>query len=224
MFTGLVEAMATLARVHEKGREATVRFDVALEDLELGESISCSGICLTVTSFDDTGFTADVSLETLSVTTLGSIRPGGRVNIERACRASDRLGGHVVLGHVDGVGKVARIEPVDEARRFVVDGPSNLARYWAPKGSVAVDGVSLTINALHGANGFEIMLVPHTLAMTTLETLRVGDAVNLEVDVLARYVARQLDHAGITGASGDKGLVDALERGGFISSDRELSQ
>lgn len=219
MFTGLVETVGTLARLDKKGREATMRFDVALDSLELGESISCSGVCLTVTRFDATGFEADVSMETLAVTTLGALARGQAVNIERACRAGDRLGGHLVLGHVDGVGRVRSLEPVDDAWRFVVDAPPELARFWAPKGSVAVDGVSLTINVVHEPSAFEIMLVPHTLAVTTLGRHRAGDRLNLEVDVLARYVARQLEHAGITGAKKDARLVAALARGGFLDDD-----
>ncbi len=221
----MVETIATLARVDNKGREACMRFDVELGDLALGESISCSGVCLTVTAFDEAGFEADVSMETLAVTTLGALRTGGQVNIERACRAGDRLGGHLVLGHVDAVGAVRALEPVHDAKRFVVDAPASLARFWAPKGSVTVEGVSLTINALAEPHGFEIMLVPHTLAITTLGKRRAGDALNLEVDVLARYVARQLDHAGITkGASADDRLVEALSRGGFLDGDAGLSR
>lgn len=220
MFTGLVEKVATLARIDKKGREATMRFDVALDGLELGESISCSGVCLTVTRFDTSGFEADVSMETLAVTTLGALPRGGAVNIERACRAGDRLGGHLVLGHVDGVGRVRSLSPVEDAWRFVVDAPPALARFFAPKGSVAVDGVSLTINVVHEPSGFEIMLVPHTLAVTTLGRHRAGDAVNIEIDVLARYVARQLEHAGVTGAgSRDARLLDTLARGGFLDDD-----
>ena len=153
MFTGLVETTARLARMDRKGGEATMRFEVRLEALELGESISCSGVCLTVTRFDEQGFEADVSMETLAVTTLGKVALGERVNIERACRADSRLGGHLVLGHVDGVGRVVSLEPVEDAKRFLVDAPVELARFWAAKGSVAVDGVSLTINALREPSG-----------------------------------------------------------------------
>ncbi len=224
MFTGLVEKVALLARVDKRGREARLRFDVQLQELELGESISCSGVCLTVAAFDAAGFEADVSIETLSVTTLGAMPSGGRVNIERACRAGARLGGHLVLGHVDGVGTVRSFDRVEAAKRLVIDAPAMLARYFAPKGSVTVDGVSLTINALTSPNGFEIMLVPHTLEMTTLGRRRAGDRINLEVDVLARYVARQLEHAGITRASSDDSLVDALQRGGFLEGEGGLSR
>ncbi len=198
-----------------------MRFSVALEDLELGESISCSGVCLTVTAFDAEGFEADVSMETLAVTTLGQLSNGAKVNIERACRAGARLGGHIVLGHVDGVGRVKALEPVEDAKRFVVTAPPALARFWAPKGSVAVDGVSLTINAVAGST-FEIMLVPHTLAVTTLGSRRPGDALNLEVDVLARYVARQLEHAGVVEKTSDERILRALVAGGYVDDAGDL--
>jgi riboflavin synthase len=214
MFTGLVETTGTLAGVERRGSEARVALEVALAGLALGESVSVSGVCLTATSFDDHGFVADVSAETLSVTTLGKLGRGDRVNIERSCRLGDRLGGHLVLGHVDGVGKATAVAPVGDAWRVTFEAPAPLARYFAPKGSVTIDGVSLTINRLVGQSSFEVMLVPHTLAVTTLGGLRPGAAVNLEVDVLARYVARQLEAAGI-GKSDDR-LMDALRRGGFL--------
>jgi riboflavin synthase len=214
MFTGLVECTGTLADVERKGAEARLRITVGLEGLVLGESVSVSGVCLTVTSFDAGGFVADASAETLAVTTLGTLARGDLVNIERACRAGDRLGGHIVLGHVDGVGKTTVVAPVGDAWRVGFAAPPALARYLAPKGSITVDGVSLTINRLLDAASFEVMLVPHTLAVTTLGRLRVGLPVNLEVDVLARYVARQLEVAGI-GTSDDR-LMDALRRGGFL--------
>jgi riboflavin synthase len=163
---------------------------------------------------DEGGFSADVSLETLRVTTLGALSAGAKVNIERSLRAHDRLGGHLVLGHVDGVGSVAEVSVIGDARSVVFEAPAALARYLAPKGSVAIDGVSLTINRLAGTSRFEVMLVPHTLAVTTLGDMAAGNSVNLEVDVLARYVARQLDYAGIT-PSDDASLAEALRRAGF---------
>ena len=211
MFTGIVETTARVRSLERVGSDARLVLEVALEDLVLGESISVSGVCLTVVSFDAASFAADVSVETLRVTTLGKLTPGAHVNIERSLRASDRFGGHLVLGHVDGVGSVLTRE---ESGRVVFEAPSALVRYLAPKGSVAIDGVSLTINRLVEPGGFDVMLVPHTLAVTTLSSLVVGASVNLEVDVLARYVARQLDYAGVV-PSGDASLAEALRRAGL---------
>jgi len=217
MFTGLVETTAIIRSLQRRGPEAHMRFEVALDRVELGESIACSGVCLTVTQVHSDGFDADVSAETLAVTTLGHKRVGSQVNIERSCRLGDRMGGHVVMGHVDGVGKVARFEPVGEAHMLVVEAGDALQRYLAAKGSIAVDGVSLTINRLAPPLAMEIMLVPHTLAVTTLGELRQGDSVNLEADVLARHVARQLEWAGLLGSSdADARLMDALQQGGFV--------
>jgi len=226
MFTGLVESTATLRAIERRGPEARLRFQAELEALELGESIAIDGVCLTVTTIHDDGFEADASSETLSVTTLGAKKPGERANLERACRPDARLGGHLVLGHVDGVGEVARFEAVADAWRLVVTCPEDLQRFLAPKGSICIDGVSLTINRLVPPRGVAIMVVPHTRATTTLKALRSGRRVNVEVDVLARYVARQLEWAGLIGhrpapssiaAARDASLMDALGKGGFIS-------
>jgi riboflavin synthase len=218
MFTGIVETTAKLRSLVRSGPEARMALEVSLDDYQLGESISVSGVCLTVVEFGDWGFAADVSAETLAVTTLGALANGDRVNIERSLAMGQRMGGHVVLGHVDAVGKVSQVERVRDAWRVAIDAPVELARYFAAKGSVAVDGVSLTINRLVGDSGFELMLVPHTLEVTTLGDRAPGDAVNLEVDVLARYVARQLDHAGLPSSAGarDQTLMKKLAEGGFL--------
>jgi riboflavin synthase len=214
MFTGIVETTARVRSLERVGADARLVLEVALEGLVLGESISVSGVCLTVVSFDAASFAADVSVETLRVTTLGKLTPGARVNLERSLKASDRMGGHWVLGHVDGVGAVSALEEMGGARRVVFEAPRELMRYLAPKGSVAIDGVSLTINRLVDTRGFDVMLVPHTLAVTTLSSLAVGTSINLEIDVLARYVARQLDYAGVV-PSGDASLAEALRRAGL---------
>ena len=220
MFTGLVETTAILRSIERRGPEARLRFQVALDALELGESIAVDGVCLTVTDIHDDGFSADASAETLGISTLGRRRSGDRTNVERACRPDTRLGGHLVLGHVDAVGEVVRFEAVGDAWILGVDCPDAVQRYLAPKGSITIDGVSLTINRLIEPRGVEIMVVPHTLAMTTLRQLRPGRHVNVEVDVLARYVARQLEWAGLlpsaTARARDARLKDALEKGGFI--------
>jgi riboflavin synthase len=194
MFTGLVQAVGTLRSREPRGGDLRLRIDcgsMAMHDVQLGESIAVSGVCLTVVDFDAAGFSADVSNETLACTTLGALRDGAPVNLERALRASDRLGGHMVSGHVDGVGRVASIEPDARSQRWRIAAPVALHRYFAAKGSVCVDGVSLTINGVD-SEGFDVNLVPHTVAHTAFASTPVGAAVNLEIDVVARYVERLL--------------------------------
>jgi riboflavin synthase len=157
----------------------------------LGESIAVSGVCLTAVEFDAVSFAADVSTETLSLTTLGGRTIGDAVNLERAMRPSDRLGGHLVSGHVDGLGRVLSVHEDARAQRWRFAAPGPLLKYIAIKGSICVDGVSLTVNAVD-AEGFEVALIPHTVSHTAFATTQVGDAVNLEIDLVARYVERLL--------------------------------
>ena len=197
MFTGLIEGVGRLAAREMRGGDARLRIDVgtlpwgAGADVRMGESISVNGTCLTVVAFDDTGFEADASNETLGLTTLGEIAVGRALNLERAMRPTDRLGGHLVSGHVDGVGTVVHAWADGRAQRWVFEAPASLRRYIAAKGSICVDGVSLTVNAVDD-RGFEVALVPHTIAHTAFGETRAGDPVNLEVDLLARYVERLL--------------------------------
>lgn len=199
MFTGLIEGVGALASIEPRGGDVRLRIGVGTlpwlglggDDVRLGESIAVNGVCLTVVAFDDAGFDADVSTETLALTTLGRLGPGAPVNLERAMRPHDRLGGHLVSGHVDGVGAVEAIEPDARAQRWRFSAPASLLRYIAKKGSICVDGVSLTVNAVDDA-GFEVALVPHTVAHTAFAGMHVGDAVNLEIDLVARYVERLL--------------------------------
>ena len=197
MFTGLIAGVGRLAAREMRGGDARLRIDVGTlpwgdgADVRLGESISVNGTCLTVVSFDATGFDADASNETLALTTLGELPAGRALNLERAMRPSDRLGGHLVSGHVDGVGTVVHAWNDGRAQRWLFAVPAPLRRYIAAKGSICVDGVSLTVNGVDD-NGFEVALVPHTLAHTAFGDTRPGDAVNLEVDMLARYVERLL--------------------------------
>jgi riboflavin synthase len=194
MFTGLIEGVGALASVEPRGGDVRLRIDagtLSFDDVRLGESIAVNGVCLTVIAFDASGFEADVSTETLALTTLGRLGPGAPVNLERAMRPHDRLGGHLVSGHVDGVGAVESIEPDARAQRWRFSAPAALLRYVAKKGSICVDGVSLTVNHVDKA-GFEVALVPHTVAHTAFSAARVGDAVNLEIDLVARYVERLL--------------------------------
>jgi riboflavin synthase len=192
MFTGLVESSGVLRARSERGPGVRLGFEAPLEGLSLGESISVSGACLTVVETRARGFDVDVTRETLARTTLGRLAPGDPVNLERALRAGDRLGGHFVSGHVDGLAEVLRVEQAGEALDVRVGTAPELMRYVASKGSVALDGVSLTVNALD-AGSFSVMLIPHTLEVTTLRDIRPGRILNLEVDLVARYVARLLE-------------------------------
>jgi riboflavin synthase len=194
MFTGIVQGVATVRAIEPRGGDVTLVFDTAgisLADIELGGSIAVSGVCLTATRFDDGSFAADVSRETLSLTTLGDWVAGTRVNLEKALLAGQALGGHYVTGHVDGVGEM--VSRRDDARsvRMEFKVPPELARYVARKGSICIDGVSLTVNGARG-DRFDVNLVPHTLEVTTLGGLQSGSRVNLEVDIIARYVERMM--------------------------------
>ena len=199
MFTGLIEGVGRLAAREARGGDARLRIDAGTlpwldrdaDGVDLGESIAVNGTCLTVVAFDAQGFEADASNETLALTTLGALPVGRALNLERAMRPSDRLGGHMVSGHVDGVGRVLSVVEDARAQRWRFSMPTALLRYVAQKGSICVDGVSLTVNAVDG-EGFEVALVPHTLSHTAFAQTRVGDAVNLEVDLVARYVERLL--------------------------------
>jgi riboflavin synthase len=193
MFTGIVEELGTIERIEDQGDalRLTVRAATVLEDVHLGDSISVNGCCLTVAATDDGTWTADVMQETLDKTSLRGATPGDRVNLERAARVDSRLGGHIVQGHVDGVGTVVRRTPSEHWEVVEIALPRELSRYLVDKGSVTVEGVSLTVAGLDD-RGFAIALVQHTLAVTTLGGLEPGDTVNLEADVLAKYVERLL--------------------------------
>jgi riboflavin synthase len=228
MFTGLVESIGIMRR-RTGGAVARAFIETGIGPLTLGESVSVSGACLTVDRLVPGGFECDMSSETLERTTLGALPVGARVHLERATPLGGRMGGHVVLGHVDGVGRVIERMPVGDAIRLSFRAPAELARYLAAKGSIAVDGVSLTLNdvkAPHeapssGEAPFNVMLVPHTIGRTLLGELRPGTMVNLEVDVLARYVVRQLEMAALAGArplmESEQGEVD-----GNVDRDQRL--
>lgn len=194
MFTGIIEGVGRLATTENRGGDVRLTVDVgtlAFDAVKLGESIAVNGVCLTVVEFDATRFAADASNETLSLTTLGALVPGSVLNLERAMRPTDRLGGHMVSGHVDGLGSVASVTGDARAQRWRFNAPAALLRYIAKKGSICVDGVSLTVNEVD-AHGFEVALIPHTVANTAFVQTGVGDAVNLEIDLVARYVERLL--------------------------------
>jgi riboflavin synthase len=192
MFSGIIAAVGRIDRIERAKGGLRLSIDsgrLSLRGVKVGDSIAVGGACLTVVKRGKKGFSVDVSRETLRVT--AGLDGEGHVNLEKALKLSDRLEGHLVLGHVDGVGKVTGVERIGGNRRLRLRAPAPLARYIARKGSIAVDGVSLTVNAVRGAE-FEVNLIPHTLAVTTLKHLRAGDHVNLEVDPLARYAERLL--------------------------------
>jgi len=216
MFTGIIEALGEIKRVEQQ--QGDVRLTVAtanldLSDAQLGDSIAVNGVCLTAIELTKGQFVADVSNETLSATTMGNVKAGTVVNLECALQAQTRLGGHMVSGHVDGVGQV--IERKNDARsiRFSFSMPKQLARYVAQKGSICIDGISLTVNTVDDTS-FSVNIVPHTLEMTTLGQRQVGDSVNLEVDVIARYLERLM-----MGHTDNQSAVDykkLLENSGFV--------
>ena len=194
MFTGLIEGVGRVAALEPRGGDVRLRIAVGslpFADVALGESIAVSGVCLTVIEFDADSFAADASTETLGLTTLGGMVVGQAVNLERAMRPTDRLGGHLVSGHVDGVGRVLSVHDDARAQRWRFAAPASLSKYIATKGSICVDGVSLTVNAVDDG-GFDVALIPHTVSHTAFSSTRVGDPVNLEIDLVARYVERLL--------------------------------
>ena len=194
MFTGIIQATGRVTRSEPRGgdlRLGIVAPEFDTSDVALGESVAVSGCCLTVVAHQGDTLAFDLSNESLALTTLGDLGVGDRVNLEKALRLSDRLGGHLVSGHVDAIGRIVSIQTDARSQRWVIEAPPALARYIAAKGSVCVDGVSLTVNTMEGAR-FGVNLIPHTLEQTTFGDRRVGDRVNLEIDMLARYVERLL--------------------------------
>ena len=190
MFTGIVQSTGTLARCEPHGGDLRLFVDASaldLADVALGDSISISGCCLTVVARGGATLVFDVSNETLALTTLGTVREGDAVNLEKALRLSDRLGGHLVSGHVDGIARILSIEPDARSQRWTIEAPKELSRYIAAKGSVCLDGVSLTVNEVEGAR-FSVNLIPHTVEVTTFALRKPGDALNLEADMMARYI------------------------------------
>jgi riboflavin synthase len=193
VFTGIIEAIGRVAAIKPAAQSAALTIDAGgldMSDVAVGDSIACNGVCLTVTSLVPKGFTVDVSQETLRV--IAGFGTGNAINLEKSLRLSDRLGGHLVSGHVDGAGTVTTVKPVDTNREIVVRFSAELGRYIARKGSIAVNGVSLTVNVVT-TDTFSVNLIPHTLAVTNLKDLKQGDRVNLEIDLVARYVERMFD-------------------------------
>ena len=218
MFTGIIQAVGEIAALEPRGEDLRLRVRTGKLDLDgvrIGDSIATSGVCLTVVELPGDGYWADVSGETLAVTGIGKLKVGDRVNLEKALTLSTPLGGHLVSGHVDGIGEVVSRRDDGRSVRFRMRAPDKLARYIAAKGSVCVDGISLTVNAVEGA-AFELNIVPHTLAETTMGEFQAGRTFNLEVDIIARYLERLLlgEAAADSGATGV--TAELLQRCGFI--------
>lgn len=215
MFTGIVRGVGRIARIERVGGDRRMRFDVAgiaIGRCEIGASIAINGVCLTVVDIGDAEFAADVSGETLAVTTLGQLQPGAPVNVEPALRLGDSLDGHWVTGHVDGIGRIVAVEAAARSVMYGIELPGELERFVARKGSVAVDGVSLTVNTVDGPR-FGVNIVPHTRERTIIGGYEVGTAVNIEVDIIARYLDRLAGNE-----TGARGLdLEMLEKHGYTN-------
>lgn len=221
MFTGLIEGTGTLLRIDRHGLDAgmVIRAGCHLENLRLGESIAVDGACLTVTTFQGNVFTADVSAETLARTTLGRKTAGCRLNLERALRMGDRLGGHIVSGHVDGIGALVERRSEGRSVRLFFTVPVEISRYIVAKGSVAINGISLTVNGT-GEGSFDVNIVPHTAQETSIADWRIGEEVNIETDVIGKYVEKLLGPWNAPHGSKDRkttGIdMEYLQKHGFI--------
>lgn len=217
MFTGIIQSVGTLGATEDRGGDSRLTLRTGkldLSDVQLGDSIAVNGVCLTAVALPGDGFVADVSRETLSKTSLGALGIGDPVNLEKALTPTTRLGGHLVSGHVDGLGEVTAVEQEARSWRYHVRVPDELARYIAPKGSVCIDGVSLTVNTVDGAV-FTVNIVPHTQQETIIHGYRVGTRVNIEVDIIARYLERLL--LGDKAAHSQQGISEAfLAEHGFL--------
>lgn len=219
MFTGIIQSIGEVAAVEPAGGDLRLRINTGkldLSDVGLGDSICTNGVCLTVIELPGDGYWADVSIESLNFTTLGSLKPGSKVNLEKALTPETRLGGHIVSGHVDGVGEVVSL--VEDARsiRVVLRAPDDLAKYIAHKGSICIDGTSLTVNAVNGAE-FDLNIIPQTMAETVFGEYRPGSRVNLEVDVIARYLERLMQGEAAATPNHGAGLsLNTLADNGFL--------
>lgn len=215
MFTGLVEEIGQIRTVRAAGtsRQFTISAQKITEDIKVDDSICINGVCLTVIRHDADSFEVQAVDETLRKTNLGQLQTGSRVNLERALRPSDRLGGHFVQGHVDGTARITNLEPQAAGKLMTVELPESLCRYVIQHGSIALDGVSLTVARLAG-NSITLALIPHTLASTTLGLRRPGDSLNVETDLLGKYIEKLMTHS----AHGTEGIIDKLKAGGYITS------
>ncbi|GGD12212.1 riboflavin synthase [Halopseudomonas salina] len=221
MFTGIIEAVGQIQSMQPRGGDVRLYVKTAgldLDDVKLGDSIAVNGVCLTAVELPGDGFWADVSQETIRRTALSRLKEGSRVNLEKALTPSSRLGGHLVSGHVDGVGKVLSLKEDARSWHFRIEAPAALARYIAEKGSITVDGTSLTVNAVDGAI-FDLNIVPHTMQQTVMGEYQAGSPVNLEVDLIARYLERLLLGDKAAESGGDSGLsMSFLAENGYLKS------
>ncbi len=220
MFTGIVQAIGRIEQMEAKGGDLRLRIDsgeLGLGESGLGDSIAVNGVCLTAVDFDGRSFSADVSRETLDKTSLGGLQVGSPVNLEKALTLATPLGGHLVSGHVDGLAELIVMRNVGRSVRYEFEAPPELARYIAEKGSVTLDGVSLTVNGVRGAR-FDVNIVPHTRDNTLFRIYQIGTRVNLEVDIIARYLERLLTASSGREGQGDEHLLRALARSGFIET------
>ncbi len=219
MFTGIIEGLGTITAIQPSGQGArlAVEAGISLEDTAIGDSIAVSGACLTAVSLSGNRFEVDVSPETLKLSTLGSARVGDRVNVERALRLGDRLDGHLVSGHIDGTGVIRQRKPLGNALIITISVPRAVTRYMILKGSVAVDGVSLTINSL-GPESFEVSIIPHTAGLTTVGVKPPGSRVNIETDMIGKYIERFMTTPGEAPPAGEKKDIDIalLMKSGFM--------
>ena len=219
MFTGLIEGVGKILTLQSEkgGLLIEVSSPFSLKNTQIGDSIAVDGVCLTVINKKENSFKAQISPETLSKTTFKYKKIGDPVNLERALKLGDRLGGHLVSGHVDGIGKISSINPIENFYRFIIEVPENLAIYLVKKGSIAIDGISLTINDCKN-NNIELMIIPHTLKMTTLGFKKTGDLVNIEIDIIAKMVYKWLSPylENLSGSSQKTLSLDFLKEHGFI--------
>jgi riboflavin synthase len=218
MFTGIIQAVGEVAAMQPSGGDMRLRIHTGklpLDDVVLGDSICTNGVCLTVIELPGDGYWADVSVESLNFTTLGDLKPGSPVNLEKALTPQSRLGGHIVSGHVDGVGEVVSLNEDARSVRVVLRAPDELAKYIAHKGSICIDGTSLTVNAVNGAE-FDLNIIPQTIAETVFGHYQPGSRVNLEVDVIARYLERLLQGDAAADASATGLSMDTLAENGFL--------
>ncbi len=219
MFTGIIEAVGSITAIKHHAKDMTITVDsgsLDLSDVKLGDSIAHNGVCLTVTRLDEKGYDVDISNETIQRSGFAAIKTGFAVNLEKAMQVTSRFGGHIVSGHVDGVGEITSITQLGSAVEYWIKAPNELAKYIAEKGSITIDGISLTTNAIDGAS-FKLTIIPHTISQTTMAAYQVGTLVNLEVDVIARYLERLLMGDKAAESQPEKeSTMDLLARSGFI--------
>ena len=219
MFTGIIAAVGKVTAIQSNEKDMTITVhagELGMNDVKLGDSIANNGVCLTVTHLTADSFNVDLSYETLKLSAFSGIQPGFLVNLEKAMQMNDRFGGHIVSGHVDGVGEITAISPLGNAIEYWIKAPTSLAKYIAKKGSITVDGISLTTNDVDGSS-FKLTIIPHTISQTTMQQYKVGSKVNLEVDVIARYLERLMlgEHAAQPNEK-QQSTMELLAKSGFM--------